>query len=90
VVSIPTAPTKSPVESVALTTRGTRFWAKKAQVLAPSCPHYKIDYTLGYVKIRVAEKPIRWGGYLTASGMELSTSTVVLVPSGSVIVALSA
>src|SRR6267143_1204391 len=36
--SIPTAPTKSPVESVALTTRGARFWAWKALVLAPTWP----------------------------------------------------
>jgi hypothetical protein len=36
--SIPTAPTKSPVESVALGTREARFGAWKALVLAPSWP----------------------------------------------------
>lgn len=38
VVSIPTAPTKSPVQSDVLATRNPRFAAYKALVLAPSWP----------------------------------------------------
>jgi putative transcriptional regulator len=86
--SIPTAPTKSPVESVAFASREPQIGAYKALVLAPSWPHISARFTRGdpmplfRTRLRVLRAEREWSQAKLAAQVGVTRQTINSIEKG--------